>query len=215
MINSPDKTQGCYIAFEGGEGCGKSTAIQAVRGLLGECLVTREPGGTRLAEKVRHVLQVDDGCTISPHSEFALFWAARFSVTEELIVPQLKAGKVVLSDRCAASTWAYQIHGRQMPELGDLFWASWNLLPRTPDMYLYLDLDPQEGLRRIYSGRLDEISRIDREELPFHQRVRAGYEDFFARVPRGKVVRIDASQSREAVAEAAIAAVREFRRAPT
>ncbi len=215
MSTTSNTQKGIYVAVEGGEGCGKSTVIAALKALLGDCIVTREPGGTRLAEKVRHILQHDDGCPMPSRSEFALFWAARFSTMEEVVVPQLEAGNAVISDRCAASTWAYQIHGRQMAELSEVFWASWKILPCVPDLYVYLELDPAEGLRRIFLNRIEEISRIDREALAFHQRVQVGYQDFFAKVPTGQVVRIDASQSREAVAEAAVAAVHGFQRAPT
>jgi dTMP kinase len=209
MIATPTKS-GLYVAVEGGEGCGKSTAIAAIRGAIGDCVTTREPGSTPLAEKVRSVLQVIDDCPMNPLSEFSLFWAARFSTVRETVVPELERGVSVVSDRCAASTWAYQIRGRQLPELAEPFWSFWKILPRTPDLYIFLDLDPEEGLRRIFAGRQDEVSRIDLESLDFHRRVREGYKEFFSRMPPDRVIQIDASQPREAVSEAVASAIRGF-----
>ena len=214
MSTTPNIQKGLYFTVEGGEGCGKSTAIAAIKTAIGECLTMREPGSTPLAEKVRHVLQVVDGCPMNSLSEFALFWAARFSTIHEIVVPELDKGRTVISDRCAASTWAYQIRGRQLSELAEPFWAFWKILPRTPDLYVFLDLEPEEGLRRIFTTRLDEISRIDSESIDFHRRVREGYVEFFSLMPPEKVVRIDASQSREAVSEAVADAIRGFS-APT
>lgn len=210
MDSTTEKLSGFYAAVEGGEGCGKSTAIAAIKDVIGECVVTREPGGTALSEDVRHILQAD-GRHINPRSEFALFWASRFSTIEEVVVANLAANRSVISDRCAASTWAYQVRARELPELADPFWSLWKILPRTPDLYVFLDLDPEEGLRRIFTKRLDEISRIDRESLAFHRRVREGYREFFSAMPPEKVVTIDAARPKEEVAQMVADAIRQFR----
>lgn len=213
MDPTNENQSGLYVAVEGGEGSGKSTAIAAAKDVIGECVVTREPGGTSLSEDVRHILQAD-GRHINPRSEFALFWASRFAAIEEVVVANLAAGRSVISDRCAASTWAYQVRARELPELVEPFWSLWNILPRTPDLYVFLDLDPEEGLRRIFTNRLDEVSRIDRESLPFHRRVREGYREFFSAMPPEKVVTIDASRPKDEVAQMVADVIRRFR-APT
>lgn len=201
---------GLYIAVEGIDGSGKSTVLKALKDEL-EAEVTREPGGPPLAEEIRLVLQQKRETNMHVFSEFALFWAARFSTLREAVMPRIEAGKHIVSDRCEASTWAYQIRGREHPALEEPFWALRKLLWRLPDAYFYLDVSVEEAHRRIFSNRPAlEIDRFDLEEAPFMRRVREGYEEFFRVAPGALMFRLDASKPPDEVAAEAVEALRRF-----
>lgn len=165
---------GFFVSFEGGEGSGKSTQIQRLAARLrsrGETVLeTREPGGTPLAERVRALL-LDPGNDPGPWAEAFLMEAARADVIARLIAPQLDAGHVVLCDRFADSTLAYQGGGRGL----DLeLLAAMNRAAtggREPDLTLLFDLDPAVGLARRAQAATT-TNRIDREPEAFHVRVR-------------------------------------------
>ncbi|HEY4507832.1 MAG TPA: dTMP kinase [Candidatus Paceibacterota bacterium] len=206
---SPQK--GLYVAIEGIDGCGKSTVAPVAAEEL-KAYLTREPGDSPLAAAVREVLLRDEGVT-DPMAEFSLFWGARFALVSSRIVPQLDAGRHVVSDRADASTYAYQLCGRQLgemvPSAYEAFWAMRRCLPKRPDLYVYLDLPPELAAeRRAKANRQHETNHFDRESQAFFQCLRAGYEKFFANVPE-KLVRIDATAPIPEVAAAIVAAVRE------
>ncbi|MEN9649153.1 MAG: hypothetical protein RL094_120 [Candidatus Parcubacteria bacterium] len=183
-----------FIIIEGGEGAGKGTAIAIAKALLGESMVfTREPGGSPLAEKIRTLsLDTEEGKQANAKTQFGLVWAARADHMKNTVIPALKAGKHVVCDRFDSSTWTYQICGQEDSELKALFFDTRRVYlgEHAPDLYIYLDVDPVIGLQRRNAA--GDLNHFDTKPLDFHQRVRAGYQEFMTRVPS---VTIDASQS--------------------
>lgn len=166
-----------FITLEGPEGSGKTSHVRPLaeflRGLGHEVITTREPGGTEIGDQVRAVLTRLDNTNMHPRTETLLFLAARAQLVEQCIRPQLSQGKIVISDRYADSTLAYQGygHGNDRELLRHLLdFATGNLWP---DLTLLLDVDPELGLQRKRSE--GEWNRLDAYHLPFHQRVRQGY----------------------------------------
>ncbi|HUK63006.1 MAG TPA: dTMP kinase [Dongiaceae bacterium] len=187
---------GLFVTFEGGEGSGKSTQVALLaarlRSLGHDPLVTREPGGTALAEGIRTLL-LDPAHRPGALSEALLLIAARADLVAQVIRPALASGRIVLSDRYTDSTLAYQGGGRGLdPEL----LAGWNRVATgglVPDLTLLFDLDPAIGLER--RGRAaSATNRLDRETVDFHRRVRARYLELAAREPERFVV-IDAGRA--------------------
>ncbi len=189
------------ITFEGPEGSGKTTQIKALAEHLcaqgRDVLTTREPGGTPIGDQVRAVLLTNlENTDMHPRTEILLFLAARAQLVEQVIRPAAQAGKVVICDRYADSTLAYQGygHGADRDLLRRLLdFATGGLWP---DLTLLLDLDPEEGLKRKKLG--GEWNRLDAYTLAFHQRVRAGYLELAARDPARWVV-VDAARPAEQV----------------
>lgn len=185
-----------FITLEGPEGSGKSMQIcelaEYVRQRGFEVVTTREPGGTQIGDQVRQVIMRMDNTMMNPRTEILLFCAARAQIVAEVIRPHLDKGTVVISDRYADSTLAYQGYGHGL-DLGTLkkilAFATGGL---TPDLTLLLDVDVEQGLNRRKSGG-GEWNRLDAQQLEFHQRVRAGYHEMVKEDPRRWKV-IDASQ---------------------
>ena len=171
-------SNGLFITLEGPDGSGKSSQARLLAQWLEAqgvpLLTTREPGGTSIGEAIRAVLHDCANTEMTPHAEILLYSAARAQHVAELILPALAAGKVVLCDRYYDSTYAYQGYGRglSLDELRAI--TSFATQGLVPDLTLYLDVPPEVGLaRRTRSG--EELNRLDRETLAFHERVRAGY----------------------------------------
>jgi dTMP kinase len=188
------------ITFEGTEGSGKSTQIGALAEYLSaqgyDVLTTREPGGTPISEQVRGVLFKMDNTAMHPRTEILLFQAARAQLIEQVMRPHLEKGGLVLCDRYADSTLAYQGYGYQtdlvmLKSLVDF--ATGGL---TPDLTILFDMDVEEGMRRRASG--GEWNRLDAYDLEFYRRVRQGYEALVQEDP-GRWVVIDASGTHEEV----------------
>jgi dTMP kinase len=192
-----------FITIEGPDGSGKTTQVpllaEAIREAGYDLVVTREPGGTEIGDQVRQVIMDLQNKQMKPTTEILLFQASRAQLVRELILPSLKAGKVVLCDRYADSTLAYQGYGHQT-DLEDLTriveFATGGL---KPDLTLYIDIDAGQGLQRR-SGPDDEWNRLDDYELAFHQRVREGYHKMIADEPERWVV-IDGGRTVEEVQE--------------
>jgi dTMP kinase len=192
--------KGLFIVLDSGEGGGKGTQLDLLKGKFGDrVIITREPGGSPYAEEIRHIIKH------SPHAKqadsrtlFSLFWAARADHLKNTIVPALKDGKIVISDRFDSSTFAYQIIGEQNIELEGLFWQLRQLFvgEYTPDLYVYLDIRPEIGLSRKDSQGGSERGHFEEREFAFHRRIRRGYRQFFKHVPH---VVIDAEQTIERV----------------
>jgi len=183
---------GLFITFEGPEGSGKTTQLRLLAEWLRaqgcDVLTTREPGGTPVGDAIRSLLLDPAYGEMSPAAEILLFSAARAQHVSEVIGPQLERGGIVLCDRFADSTLAYQGYGRELPldqlQLITAF-ATGGL---TPDLTFFLDLPVIEGLRRKRRDDLDDWNRMERQELEFHERVRQGYLALAADAPERWVV---------------------------
>jgi len=189
-----------FITLEGPEGSGKTRQIGPLAEFLRQqgylVLLTREPGGTRIGDQVRLILSDLDNAEMIPRTEILLFQASRAQLVEQVVQPHLRKNGIVLCDRYADSTLAYQGYGHQvsLEQLGALInFATGGL---KPDLTLLLDIDVQEGLRRKTQG--GEWNRLDAYDLEFHQRVRLGYLQMVEQEPERWVV-VDAGQSPEVV----------------
>ncbi|HID86627.1 MAG TPA: dTMP kinase [Anaerolineae bacterium] len=202
---------GLFITFEGPEGSGKTVQSQALYEYLKErgwpVLLTREPGGTSIGNQIRQVLLSPENAEMLPPTEILLFSASRAQLVGQVIRPLLKQGTIVICDRYADSTLAYQGHGHGL----DL-----NLLRAItdfatgglkPDLTIYLDIDVGEGLRR--KRETAEWNRLDRKEIAFHQRVRQGYLEMAAAEP-GRWLVLDAARPVAEIQEAIRARVEEM-----
>ena len=193
---------GTLISFEGPEGAGKSSVLEAVLPLLEEkgipFITTREPGGVDIAEKIRQVILDPDHTSMDAKTELLLYSASRRQHLVERVLPALAAGKIVLMDRFIDSSVAYQGYGRGL-SVEDIEWLNQFATDGLkPDLTLYFDLDVEEGLARIAKNREREVNRLDLEGLELHQKVRQGYLALSEKEPE-RIVKIDASQSFEAV----------------
>ncbi len=185
-----------FITFEGPEGSGKTTQIKLLTLFLQnqgfEIVATREPGGTSIGDQIRATLHAVENGEMQPVTEVLLYSASRAQLVRELIQPALQDGKIVLCDRYADSTLAYQGYGRglNLPDLQALTKIATGGLK--PDLTLFLDIDVEQGLARRISGG-DEMNRLDLETVAFHQRVRAGYHELMQADPQRWVV-VDANR---------------------
>ncbi len=203
-MNAP----GLLVTFEGPEGSGKSTLIASLaerfRALGREPLLVREPGGTAIGERIRAVLLDPASADMTPHTELLLMVASRAQLVRERIRPALAAGRLVLCDRFADASAAYQGYGRELGlELVDRLNAV-ALDGLEPDLTLLCLLAPEQGLARI-GGRAPD--RLDAERLEFHRRVHDGYRALAASAPRRFRV-LDAAASPAALLEAALGQLR-------
>ncbi len=197
-----------FITFEGTEGSGKTTQLRMLAEHLGNAVVTKEPGGTPSADRIRAIL-LDTTSHLDPIAELFLFAASRRQHVVEVIRPALQSGKVVLCDRFTDATLAYQGFGRvlnldQLRMLND--WATDAL---HPDLTLVFDLPEELGLRRAQrrnANATTDEGRFEAEDLRFHRRVREGYLALATGEP-GRFVVIDAQGSVEEVYERMMSAL--------
>lgn len=171
-----------FITFEGPDGSGKSTQIKLISEFLKQAgyqiYLTREPGGTPIGDQIRHVLHDVHNTAMTARAEILLYSASRAQLVEQVILPRLKHGDVVLCDRYADSTYAYQGYGRGLNFDNLRMITRFATQSLKPDLTIYLDLPVEEGLERkekANSAGQGEWNRMDRLEIDFHQRVRAGY----------------------------------------
>ncbi len=185
-----------FITLEGPEGSGKTSQLPKLaeyarqRGF--EVLTTREPGGTSISEQIRTVLHNLENKEMNPRTEILLFQASRAQLVEQVIRPHLAKGGVVISDRYADSTLAYQGYGHQTDLVALRVLVTFATGGLIPDLTLLLDVDVETGLRR--KELKGEWNRLDAYDLDFHQRVRQGYLQL-AQLEPERWVMIDASQS--------------------
>ena len=193
--------RGRFITFEGGEGCGKSTQVKRLAEHLAskgmEVVLTREPGGTRLAELIRGLLKDEREDPPCDRSELLLFLAARAQLVRNVIGPALAAGKWVLSDRFSDSTFAYQGYGRGLPldvlRLANDFACD----GLKPDLTLLLDVSPEVAaarMRRREAATNTSADRIEQAGDGFHSRLRAGFLEMAKAEPE-RIKVIDANGS--------------------
>ena len=209
--------RGKFITFEGGEGCGKSTQVKRLKDALEKdgirVLLTREPGGTWLAEEIRHLIK--DQTTDAPcdRSELLLFLAARAQLVKNVIRPALDAGKWVVSDRFSDSTLAYQGYGRGLPL--DILRAANDFACEglKPDLTLFLDVSPetaQARMRKREAATDTAADRIERAGDAFHARLRNGFAELAKAEPE-RIVTIDANGAPDEVWESVWKSTRRFR----
>jgi len=199
--------RGRFITFEGGEGCGKSTQVQRLKAALEadgvEVVLTREPGGTWLSEKIRYLIKDQTEDAPCDRSELLLFLAARAQLVRNVIMPALEAGKWVISDRFSDSTLAYQGYGRGLP-LDVLRNANaFACDGLKPDLTLLLEVDPEVAHQRMHSREVatnTEADRIEQAGDAFHERLRRGFEELAAAEPE-RIVPIDANGTPDEVWE--------------
>jgi dTMP kinase len=170
--------KGLFIVFEGPEGAGKTTQAKLLYKYLRnkgyDVVLTREPGGTKLAEAVRKII-LSPKMKIYPMTELLLYEAARAQHIEEVIKPNLQKNKIVISDRFADASVVYQGYARG---LGVKFVEKLNKLVVcnvVPDITFLLDISPKEGLQRIKFNRKTSFDRLEKESLKFHIKIREGY----------------------------------------
>jgi len=200
--------RGIFITFEGIEGSGKSTLLNNVAAALRRAgqdpLMTREPGGTSLGVALRKVLLNPEMEKLGPMAELLLFAADRAQHVFQVILPALEAGQIVLCDRYSDATIAYQGHGRGIPL--DVITAVDNHArsEAIPHMTVLLDLPAERGLTRARTRNKESMdsseSRIDEEEMAFHQRVREGYLMLAGQEPERFLV-LDAREKSDRLAE--------------
>jgi dTMP kinase len=182
---------GCFITFEGPDGSGKTTQIQRLYTTLAtegySAVLLREPGGTEIGNQIRGILHDTKNVQMLPNTELLLYSASRAQLVGQVILPALEGGKVVLCDRYADSTLAYQGYGHRL-DLGMLeSITAFATVGLRPDLVLYLDIDAEQGLRRkqrAFLQGMSEWNRMDQKELAFHCRVRDGYLQLAAAEPQ-------------------------------
>jgi dTMP kinase len=197
MMNVGEETAGVFVTFEGPEGSGKTTQIQLLATALRErghsVLTTREPGGTALGNAIRTLLLQETDTHLCARAEALLFNAARAQLVDEVIQPARARGQIVLCDRYMDSTLAYQGYGRNLC-LSDLRaltnFATGHLMP---DLTIFLDIEPRDGLQRKQADKDSEWNRMDVETLAFHRTVRNGFLQLAVEEPERWRI-IDATQ---------------------
>ncbi len=194
------KDKGLFITFEGGEGSGKTTLIKALGKKLEEMkigyMVTREPGGSTIAEEIRNIILDKKNTMMDPRTEALLYAASRRQHLAEIVLPALKEGKLVLCDRYLDSSLAYQGYARGIG-IDEVYAINQFAIDETmPDMTFFLNLKPEEGLKRIALHRSDEVNRLDLENISFHHKVYDAYHILLKKYPK-RILSVDASLSVE------------------
>lgn len=190
-----------FITIEGPDGAGKSTQINNIKAFLEErgipYILTREPGGTPISEKIREIILDKNNKEMNPVTEALLYAASRAQHVSQVIKPALEEGKVVICDRFIDSSFAYQGNAR---ELGDTVWDvnKAAVAGCMPDITFIFKLNPEVGLNRV-KGRGAE-DRLELEKLEFHKKVYEGYLKLEKEYP-DRIVGIDASQTIEEIKE--------------
>lgn len=198
-----------FITFEGPEGSGKSTQINLLADTLQQkgcaVVVTREPGGTEIGDQIRSVVHDVRHRGMTAETELLLYAASRAQLVRAVIQPALAAGKIVLCDRYADSTMAYQGYGRSLDMTALAQITAFATGGLQPDLTLLLDIDVSQGLNRRTVGN-EEMNRLDLEAVAFHNRVRQGYHQMAQRAPARWVI-VDAAQPVAAVQQTIAAVV--------
>lgn len=204
---------GSFITVEGPEGAGKSTVLAVLAKRLEEdgvpVVITREPGGIKIAEQIREVILHTENTEMDERTEALLYAAARRQHLVEKVLPALREGKVVLCDRFIDSSLAYQgkARGIGMRAIEEI--NAFAIEDHMPDLTLYFDIEPEEGLNRINQHKGREVNRLDLESFEFHHKVREGYLELVNKYPN-RIQVVDASPDVTAVSDAAYDIVKGF-----
>jgi dTMP kinase len=198
------KQNGLFITFEGPEGAGKTTVISKIYDRLKvedrKVILTREPGGIRIAEKIRTVILDRDNIEMDAKTEALLYAAARRQHLVEKVIPALNNGAIVLCDRFIDSSLAYQGYARGLG-IDEVLQINQFAIGNTmPDLTVFFDIDPAEGLSRIARNNEREMNRLDKENISFHEKVYKGYNELIQRYPN-RIIKTDARLSEKDVIE--------------
>lgn len=199
---------GKLITFEGPDGAGKTSAIQGViaqlpKAVKDKLVITREPGGNEISEKIRQIILDINHDTMDSRTEALLYAAARRQHIVETILPALAANKIVFCDRFVDSSLAYQGAGRQIGVEAVARMNEFATEGLTPDLTLYFDVPPAVGLQRIAAKRTTDYDRLEKEALAFHQKVFEAYQQLILADPK-RIKRIDATQTPQQVVTQAL-----------
>ena len=194
--------KGLFIVFEGGEGTGKTTAIESIYDWIKEkgfnCIKTREPGGIKISEEIRQVILNKENTNMDGRTEALLYAAARRQHLIEKVIPALESGYIVLCDRFIDSSLAYQGYARGLGIDEVMSINKFAIGEYMPDLSIIFDLDPRIGLERISRNNEREVNRLDLEKLDFHERVREGYSIIY-NSDKNRRIKINAEKSKEDV----------------
>lgn len=203
--------KGKFIVIDGIRGSGKSTVIKHLKEKLKnqDVIFTREPGGSPYAEKIREVMLDEMGRQADGNTQFGLIWASRADHLKNTIIPALKEGKTVISDRFDVSTYGLQIYAQEAYHLKDLFFEIRKAIvgENGPDLYVCLDVDIEEGTKRYNQRVHGTVSHFHDREPEYYERMRKGYLEFMGLFP-SKIV--DANQSLDKVLLAVDEAVKDI-----
>ena len=199
-----------FVTFEGGEGSGKSSALRLLDERLRQegyqTVLTREPGGTEIAEQIRNVILDKANTKMDARTEALLYAASRRQHLVEKVWPAIKEGKIVLCDRYLDSSLAYQGGARGLGIDNVLNINMFATEGTFPDITLLFDIEPELGLERIAKNANREVNRLDLEKIEFHHGVRKTFLELAARYPERFVI-IDASKTLPEVVESAYRAI--------
>jgi len=199
---------GIFISFEGPDGAGKTTALNKLMPLLQErtnkeIVLSREPGGSPISEKIRKIILDIHDEEMDPRTEALLYAAARRQHLIDVILPTLQADKILLSDRFVDSSIAYQGGGREIgtKEVAEI--NDFAIDGHLPDLTIYFDVSPEVGLSRIRKDHEGAMDRLEKEAISFHNRVYDSYSKLVAENPE-RIKSINAEQTPEKVVSDAL-----------
>lgn len=195
--------KGLFVTFEGIDGCGKTTALDNIKKRLSktdiDVVFTREPGGSKISEQIRNIILDKNNTEEDARTEALLFAASRRQHLIDVVIPALKASKLVIADRYIDSSLAYQGYARDIGIDEVLKINNFAIENLYPDLTFYLDLQPEECEKRI-NGRQRESDRLDSEAFAFHKKVYEGYRKV-NELFKDRVVIIDARLKEEEIAD--------------
>jgi dTMP kinase len=203
--------KGKFISFEGPDGSGKTSVIKVVEKHLidkgYEVVITREPGGIKISEKIRDVIHDVEHTEMDPRTEALLYAASRSQHLNQKIIPAVNEGKIVLCDRYVDSSLAYQGYGRKLGFDEVLAINMFAINGIFPDLTIFVDVSPEVGLKRVFSTEEREKNRLDLEPLKFHKKIYEGYQELLKKYPN-RIKRINGEQALDLVANEAMSLIK-------
>ena len=206
------KYSGFFISIEGGDGVGKTTAIKSLEEKLNKnnikYYLTREPGGSKISESIRNIILDKNNIEEDPKTEALLYAASRRQHLVEIVLPKLKNGELVITDRYIDSSLAYQGYARGIGIKEVLSINTFAIDSYFPDLTFFLDLSPEEGLKRISKNNRVE-DRLDKEKDSFHKKVYEGYKQVIKKY-KNRFVIVDASKTPDEISEFMLNIIKEI-----